>query len=399
MKYFQSLIIIVISITLFSCGSTNTKSTSNQNLHVQKHANMHQEHIQQESLKTINEKYIKEIIGSYQGNIPCADCDKIVYELQLNDDFTFHTKITYKGESDKPREAKGKFIITIDHIIELIDHPGNMFMFRKVSSGLRLLDKNGHEIDGQLSDLYVLQPLKEISEKDKADSNPIKYKKWEQGIYIYATGNEPFWSLDIDKNNRIHFKTLSGIDIHTPPVDPVKAMDANVSRYRAVTTSGEITVQIFDTPCADTMADEIFQLKVQIDFKPKKNAASQIFNGCGNYVPDFRLHNIWLIEKVNETVLTSVDFNKEDPRLELFIADENVFGHDGCNGFRGKIEVKDGNIIFSNLAGTMMACPNMDISSEITKALSGKTLRYELIKGKLNLYDKNNKVLILKHID
>jgi len=47
-----------------------------------------------------------------------------------------------------------------------------------------------------------------------------------------------------------------------------------------------------------------------------------------------------------------------------------VQGNGGCNSFRGKYEIRDGNMIsFSGLASTMMACPDMENESAFMKAI------------------------------
>ena len=60
-----------------------------------------------------------------------------------------------------------------------------------------------------------------------------------------------------------------------------------------------------------------------------------------------------------------------------------VSGYGGCNSIRGAFELKPGNRVrFTNMASTMMACPDMDLEQEFFKVLEmtdnfacdGKTL-------------------------
>jgi heat shock protein HslJ len=56
--------------------------------------------------------------------------------------------------------------------------------------------------------------------------------------------------------------------------------------------------------------------------------------------------------------------------ITLSADSSTVQGHGGCNSFRGKYELKEGELIrFSGLASTMMACPDLDNESTFMKAI------------------------------
>ena len=69
--------------------------------------------------------------------------------------------------------------------------------------------------------------------------------------------------------------------------------------------------------------------------------------------------------------------------IRLHGAEGFVSGYGGCNSIRGGYELKPGNRIrFTNMASTMMACPDMELEQEFFKVLNmadnfacdGKTL-------------------------
>ncbi len=228
----------------------------------------------------------------------------------------------------------------------------------------------------------------------------ILIKKQQKGFDFYAVGNEPFWSLDMDFEKVIHFKNLDGIDFNAPAVEPDMAMDTNVTRYRSVTESGEIIVQLNKTKCTDSMSGQKFDYSVTIDFKTSKGLDYTTYKGCGNYIPDYRLHDIWAIVEVDGIQVNPTNFKKEAPIMEINLTDKKVFGTDGCNTFRGSIEVQKDEIIFSHLASTMMACmDNTEISNKIGKTLSGNILAYTIENNYLILFNNDKKVMTLKHID
>jgi len=122
--------------------------------------NMHQEQMAKETFKLMKENLVKEISGVYLGHLPCADCEQINFQLQLNKDYTYKSTITYQGKSSTSFENAGNYIITADQLIELDGQSGNMNLFKRSSNGLLMLDKNGHEIKGDLADHYFLSPLR-----------------------------------------------------------------------------------------------------------------------------------------------------------------------------------------------------------------------------------------------
>ncbi len=220
-----------------------------------------------------------------------------------------------------------------------------------------------------------------------------------QGVDFYATGTEPSWSLDMDFEGNFHFKTMSGIDIIFPASKGVKAMDADVIRYRSVNKSAELIVQISHRTCTDNMSDKSYHYSVTVDYKSQDMKNYQTYKGCGNFVYDLRLNDIWAIIQLGDETLKASDFKKGLPTIELNTSKETVIGFDGCNRFRGSFEVADKEIIFSNLAGTRMACQNMQISDRISSALDGKSFHFTLKNGKLILSKNNKTVMVLKHID
>ncbi len=393
------ILLLFISIsTLISCGSSST--TTYVNPHAEPHNQMHEDFINEQIQNKMNEKYLNEISDTYLGMLPCADCEKIIYRLQLNSDKTYQSKITYQGKSNTPILKKGNYTINDRLLIQLDDQSGNMNYFKKQSKGLLLLDKDGHEITGELADKYYMLPVvKSVENHNKSSYKKILYKKFQKGIDFYAFGNEPFWSLDMDFEKGYRFKNLDGLEFNAPPVEPVKAMDADVSRYRSITESGEIIIQLNQTECTDTMSGQKFDYSVTIDFKTSKGTDYKTYKGCGNYVLDYRLHDIWAIIEVDGTKVNRADFKKNAPKMEINLTEHTVFGSDGCNTFRGSVKTERNKIQFGPLASTMMACiDNTEISSKIGKILSSKTLTFKR-ENNLVFYDNGKKVMELKHID
>ena len=65
-----------------------------------------------------------------------------------------------------------------------------------------------------------------------------------------------------------------------------------------------------------------------------------------------------------------------------------VSGNMGCNSFGGDFTVKNGNIVFSQMISTMMACdgPQMDQEGAALKVMNG-TARFKVDGNTLTIYD------------
>jgi uncharacterized membrane protein/heat shock protein HslJ len=229
--------------------------------------------------------------------------------------------------------------------------------------------------------------------------NKIIQTKASEGIDFYALGNEPFWSLDMDFENEFQFKNLDGLTIIVPAERGAKAMDAEVTRYRSVNDTHEIIIQAQRQDCSDTMSDNKFDYKVNIDYKKIKEKNYTKLSGCGNFVPDYRLNNIWAIENIDNKNLNEIEFMKGQPYIEIIMIENRISGHDGCNNIMGGFRYENGYIIIGNLAGTRMACPNLEISNQISKTLSNKKIAYDFIDGKLYFIYQSKIIMTLKNID
>ena len=97
--------------------------------------------------------------GTYKGVLPCADCEGIETELELNLDKTYKLKETYLGKGDgKAFESKGSFAFDSKNtsVIEL-DKAGDGRKYFVAEGYLKALDMEGKEITGELADKYELK--------------------------------------------------------------------------------------------------------------------------------------------------------------------------------------------------------------------------------------------------
>ena len=238
---------------------------------------------------------------------------------------------------------------------------------------------------------------KEVVKTEPTPAYKQQMENLEQGVYFQASGNEPEWSLKISEKT-IEFTSLKpGFEsFKSVHVEPVRAMDANVKMYRVATESGSMNIQIMQQECVNTMSGEKFPYSVRIEMVKNNNSTN--FSGCGNYITDPSLHDIWVLEKLNGNTVNSTDFLKELPNLEINSTTNNFMGFAGCNRINGTIFFERGLLRFTNIITTRMACPSNNKESEFLKALQSTT-SYKVENMRLTLSNPSGEKLVFKKVD
>ncbi len=110
--------------------------------------------------------------GSYSGNLPCADCERIESELTLNDDLSYMlVSIYHKGAETLADTIAGSFHWEGSKImLEGIPPHERSPWFRVEEGQVRCLDMEGEVITGELENFYIL----------RKEGNPlVENRRWQ----------------------------------------------------------------------------------------------------------------------------------------------------------------------------------------------------------------------------
>lgn len=227
----------------------------------------------------------------------------------------------------------------------------------------------------------------------------LETKLYNQGINFYARGHEPSWSLDMNFDRQYHFMTLNGEEMYVPNVPGEKAMDTNMTRFYAHVEKGKLIVTLSKEPCQDNMADKTFDFSVNVQFKYGIDDEFKEFYGCGSYLPDIKLHDIWMLEAINGEPL-NLDENQKRPRFEFFPKKNEVIGNAGCNNFTAKFHVTGyQEIQIAPARMTKMSCDGLEHENLLTKHVFGKRLKYSRDGLALNLEAYDGTQFQFKKVD
>ncbi len=218
------------------------------------------------------------------------------------------------------------------------------------------------------------------------------------GSYFKATGTEPFWGLKI-YDDKIELQTMEDT-IVTPPSKAIKAQDANIKMFRVTTEATQMDIIISNKECTNAMSGEVFPYTVTASYKSTGVDETRVLEGCGSYITDYRLHDIWVLEEMQGAPVSKEDFNGNDvPNMEININNNRFSGFSGCNRMTGSIFYEKDVLRFTHIASTRMACPNMEKESEFLKALQRST-EHKVENNRLYLSNGSKEnLLVFKKID
>lgn len=214
--------------------------------------------------------------------------------------------------------------------------------------------------------------------------------------YFKANGTEPFWNISFSED-KIVYKTPED-SIIMPHSQPILAMDSNVKLYKIKTESAQFNIQISQQECANQMSGEISPYTVSVEFKKNKASEFQKINGCGQYITDYRLHDIWVLEELNGKKISSEDFGKKFPMIEINASTNKFSGFSGCNQINGSLFFEKGKVRFINIASTKMMCDNFYQETEFMNTLQNITT-YSIGENRLILSNPSGKKIVFKKID
>lgn len=214
--------------------------------------------------------------------------------------------------------------------------------------------------------------------------------------YFSGYGSKPMdWTLEISEAS-IRLATSDGsFELNNPHVEPVKAMDANVKFYEIITENGTLRIDIQMNPCESNLKTSDYSVTVKnIDGK----GGEIIYNGCGIYHVDYRLHDLWVLEKIQEREVTTDMFIGELPFVEIKSGMKEFNGFGGCNRIRGSLFQEREILRFIEIESSKMICDPKNKEDFFLKQLQSG-VGYEIRNNKLYIHNPSGNLLVFRKID
>jgi heat shock protein HslJ len=235
-------------------------------------------------------------------------------------------------------------------------------------------------------------PLK--NEKSELMQEVLK-EKFDEGIDFFATSSDSSWTLSMDFEKDFKFRSVDGFTFSTPAVMGLMVPDSSVLRFHAQVESGEMIIEMYQEECIHSTTGLKFLSKVRVEVRRGIDKEFMIFQGCGIYIFDQRIHDIWVLHILHNNVVSG----KELPYIEFNTTDGTVLGNTGCNNFSGKASLMGNKLTLNPLAVTRKFCPEVDLEGEFLKAISPGEMVYKIEEGKLFLYRNDEEVIVFRKVD
>lgn len=204
-------------------------------------------------------KKIKSPNGIYHTILPLEN--KIEQTIAFNRDLTYQLQEKYSGaEKDSVIITEGSWT------------PSDGFVWLYKDQVVR----GRYKWKGDTLQYYSPVIKKNFSMQQLQDANENKAwsVKGKKGIFLFGSGNEPFWNIELDNKDSISF-LLSAWE------HPLKLkIDSSFNRsdstaYMGKNDSSQIRVTVFPQFCSDGMSDYVYRNKVKVQYN------HQVYTGCG----------------------------------------------------------------------------------------------------------------------
>lgn len=201
---------------------------------------------------------VKKPLGIYRFYYQ-SDSLRVEHTIKFNSNQTYYLEERYKNDSIVV--TKGTWAIS----------NGAIWTYRQQVLRSKYKWKNNElQYSSPASEkAFAMQKVPDIAE------NKVWIERRKQGLAFFGIGNEPFWSIEVDPQDNIHFRLAEWNK-------PVRFLLTSKSRnsdsvYYAGATQDSILITLTILPqfCNDGMSDFIYPKKIRVNYN------QQEFSGCG----------------------------------------------------------------------------------------------------------------------
>jgi uncharacterized membrane protein len=215
---------------------------------------------------------IENLPVTFSGFTPCADCPGIDYYLLIEED-GFKELKWYRDRSPDPFEQRGEWVLNGD-TLTIYDENNvrlNRFLYRE--DQLIMLSMQDEQIAGELAEMYVIE---RSQEETSIRRHHEKLRK--EGVHFLASGNEPFWNIQISFNQEIRYRTPETEQFAQMPKQ-LTDTDRENFEISAELESAILNVAVIKEYCRDTMSGFLFTHAVTVQLNGDRE-----MRGCGRFL-------------------------------------------------------------------------------------------------------------------
>jgi heat shock protein HslJ len=149
--------------------------------------------------------------------------------------------------------------------------------------------------------------------------------------------------------------------------------------------------------CAFAMACNQSEDKDKQETPTDTNTTESFISISTNPTPSTNLQDIWVLDSINNKAPDSNYFSHGTPYFDFNLEKKTFSGHTGCNGVKGKLNEKNGKLIFDSLQFSKEVCKDKGFEKKLLKAFkSGVT--YNILNDNLYMNIDPGTVYIFRRI-
>jgi copper homeostasis protein (lipoprotein) len=302
--------------------------------------------------------------ASFIGELPCADCPGIRYQVNLFPDRTFFSRMTYLGRGDAANSDDiGSWVVSSDRstIILKGGREAPAMLRIKDANTLRMLDIEGRDIESPLN--YDLHRSKDVESLEPRSAMRGMYRYFADAGWFTECLTRRKWPVAQEKDNA----ALESIYVKarlTPGEELLADLEGQVAMRPKMEGQGAQPTLVVDR---------------FIGFSPGET--------CGVRFTSVPLENTnWKLTRLGSKSIT-VTTKQREPYFVLDNKTKRIAGFGGCNRFTGTYQQNGDRVAFGKMAMTFMACPEeMETERDFVGVLE-QARSWKILGDHLELFD------------
>lgn len=318
------------------------------------------------------------LAGRWEGMLPCEDRVALIYELILQNDGSYQEKITRSLKDSLYETNRGKWTISKDSIIHIAQSKSGTVKYKFQNGRLEhTLSDKGMISSLNYKPVYVLTRLHDETTRRLGEM-------YRQGIFFMARDEGDTWSLNIDKNGKITFKSsspehekLSTIKNHS------QLMSFPDTIHIESTSYPKLHIILIKKVCM--LSGQPADYAISVEEIHKNGKRSETYSGCGLFLSDQRLNDLWILESINKRSLRRRKEEEREIAMRIHLSSGRIYGYGACDSYHADTDIRHNSIIIGPVISTRSTCVHEEEDQRFFQSLAGKQFTYSIKKDKLYL--------------
>lgn len=172
---------------------------------------------------------------------------------------------------------------------------------------------------------------------------------FQKGVNLFAYGENHSWSMEVVQDKTIELNIDPDVQVYAAIYEINQDSSDKSSRYFSKFADGHVQVDIQHLSCKDAGSGRTTPYSAIVHYHNTAKNNYRMLNGCVEWIPDVRLHDIWMLYEVNGELFDKVKYSQNVPRLEFHLDRMAVVGFSGSDEFEGTFDLYRNSVKINSL--------------------------------------------------